>query len=49
MRTPSQTVGPFFEISFAGDAEVDNTPGTDFDGDVNATSFGITSALIAWF
>jgi hypothetical protein len=43
-------VGPFFQISLTGDAETNSTPNpTHLEGDLKATSFGVTSALIAWF
>jgi hypothetical protein len=45
-------VGPFFEWGFSGDTETDisNPPAlVQVEGDVTTTSFGITSALIAWF
>jgi hypothetical protein len=45
-------VGPFFEWGFSGDTEteISNPPAlVQVDGDLTTTSFGITSALIAWF
>jgi hypothetical protein len=48
-------VGPFLDFGLTGDVENEDTstgPGADLeqtDGDLNATTFGITSALIAWF
>jgi hypothetical protein len=45
-------IGPFFEWGFAGDAEteISNPPALlQLEGDLNTTTFGITSALIAWF
>jgi hypothetical protein len=45
-------VGPFIEHAVTGDAETENNPGnpaTRLEGDLSATSFGITSSLIAWF
>jgi hypothetical protein len=51
-------VGPFFEVPLSGSVEIDSTitradplPDTQIsaDGDVKITSYGVTSALIAWF
>jgi hypothetical protein len=47
-------VGPFLEWGFAGDIEIDRTSTINpvlshAEGDLNTTTFGITSALIAWF
>jgi hypothetical protein len=45
-------VGPFFEWGFSGntETEISNPPAlVQVDGDLTTTSFGITSALIAWF
>jgi hypothetical protein len=45
-------VGPFLEWGFAGNAETEvSAPPAlaQADGDLNTTTFGITSSLIAWF
>ena len=47
-------VGPFIEFGVTGDIEVDQTSTGNpilahTEGDVSSTTFGITSALIAWF
>ena len=45
-------VGPFFEWGFAGDieTEISSPPALlQTEGDLNTTTFGITSSLIAWF
>lgn len=45
-------MGPFLDFGFVGDIETEtNDPPVlvQSDGDLNATTFGVTSALIAWF